>query len=115
MGETVKMLAKGWFVVCDIFVLVTLLHGQFSASFAILVGAAITAGALWLFGEFLERLEYRTFVRRGAAVDRSFSPAIRRPWSPMAGRVLYGMALLSLAFIAAIIATGLYHQLLFRG
>jgi hypothetical protein len=54
MGAFLKGSAKVWFYAWDIPALIALFSGHFQIFFAIIGGAGITAGALWLYGDHLE-------------------------------------------------------------
>ena len=54
MGAFLKGSAKVWFYAWDIPAVIALFSGHFPIFFAIIGGAGITAGALWLYGNHLE-------------------------------------------------------------
>jgi hypothetical protein len=68
MGGLFKVIAKIWFFGWDIPAFLALLRGQFAVCAAIILAAAVTGGALWLYGD---RLETKAAPSRAAAWRRS--------------------------------------------
>jgi hypothetical protein len=54
-GAFLKLLAEVWFFAWNVGVLIVVFHGELLIALAMLGGAAITGGALWLVGDHLER------------------------------------------------------------